>query len=142
MLPPTSTNHSTPPPYNPPAGGSHQRELEAPRWLPPPRGSGASDINNNITERGASNAPLANQSGRGHATPDLKGIQTTQTYTMAPADLEQYFDGFAQRLAHRPGAAHLSHPAKTAKAIPESILAHLTAKLSRRDPRAVASTPA
>lgn len=55
-----------------------------------------------------------------------------QTYTIAPADLEKYFDGFARRIAHRPGAAHLCHPAKTAKAIPESILAHLTAKLSRR----------
>lgn len=63
-----------------------------------------------------------------------------QTYVITPTDLEKYFTGFAQSLAHALGAAHLTELAATAKAIPESILADLTAKLAQIDPRAVSST--
>jgi hypothetical protein len=59
-----------------------------------------------------------------------------QTYVITATDLQRYFTGFSQRLAHAPGAAHLVTLAKTAKAIPESILADLTAMpVNARSPR-------
>jgi hypothetical protein len=68
-----------------------------------------------------------------------KEQQTMQTYTLTPTDLERYFAGFAQGLAHAPGAAHLTELAATAKAIPESLLADLTAKMAQLDPAIIAS---
>ena len=62
-----------------------------------------------------------------------------QSYVMTSDDLEKYFVGFAQKLAHASGAAHLAELAGTAQAIPESSLADLTAKAARLDHAIVAS---
>jgi hypothetical protein len=63
-----------------------------------------------------------------------------QTYALDPSLLEQYFLHFAVRLADASGAAHLADLAATSKAIPESLLADLAAKMAQLDPRAVSST--
>lgn len=60
-----------------------------------------------------------------------------QTYVMNPNLFEQYFLHFAGKLADAPGAAHLAQLAATAKAIPVPVLASLTAKMARLNPRAV-----
>ncbi|BBO06568.1 hypothetical protein SG09_59180 [Bradyrhizobium ottawaense] len=58
-------------------------------------------------------------------------------YVTKPNLLEQHFLHFAGKLADAPGAAHLAELAQTAKAIPAPVLASLTAKMARLNPRAV-----
>jgi hypothetical protein len=60
-----------------------------------------------------------------------------QSYVMTSDDLEKYFVGFAQKLAHSSGALHLVELTATAQAMPESLLAGLTAKMAQLDPRVV-----
>jgi hypothetical protein len=78
--------------------------------------------------------------GAVEAAPTIsKGTTPMHSHIITSTDLDRYFTGFAQSLAHAPGAAHLAELAATAKAIPESILADLTAKAARLDHAIVAS---